>query len=441
MKHFSTGAIFSVFTIALISSFCLATDAGAAEKTLSRTEDFVVVTGADVPELLGSEIADIRLYSCSGGPCVPVPVQVDKVDSTGRYVFPEEINRDRDGSKLDENDEMAFMAEDAGTTCPSGWKPEGAKGKGVKIVLVDPVDGGKGTLYLFNMPGTSVPDVPDYVSYRIEGENTIIESQQFIMGYKSDRISYDRIQLMSSSGEMGPDILDRQRVGMEAHMAGGGSLPVVAPESIVKASDIGVIDGPVRVILDQVVLVEIGAISLKWGTEYFIKYYRCGQNNSVFYEFPMGPNQLFKTILFYWSLDFTPDVIGSYYIDPNRDEPVPITEENREGVPDDASHFWWGMYGPQGALYQALDLDDDMHPYFTCDGRWRQDPRAKIRDGDYPGRLEIGFNCHEVGDIPEETEYHWFNYILFPSQPSAEGVEELRAMVEDPLEVKISAVP
>lgn len=425
-----------VLVLLFVSLFSVT--AFASPRTLVRTEDFIVITGSQASGLLGSEVSDLRLFSCRSGKCAPVPVQVDKVDSMDRYVFPTELNSDRDGSRLDDNDEICFMVSDAGDRAPSGWAPEGAS-RGMEIEIRDPLDQGRGWAYLYELPGKPPPKVPDYIGYRIEGDTTLIESPQFVLGYKTGRISYDMMRMVTPSGGLGADVLDRQRVGIDAQMAGDMNLSLSAPESIIRADDIAVIDGPVRVILDQVVMVEIGTISMQWGTEYFLRYYRSGQNNSVYYEFPVNANAFFKTVLFYWSLDFTPQIIGSQYIDANHLSPLEVTDQARQGIPNDTAHFWWGLYGPEGAVLQALEFDEETAASFTCDGRWKQNPQAVVKRGDEPGRLEIGFGCHEMTVMPEGTNYHWLNYILFPAEPTADGLTDLKNIFEHPLEITVRA--
>jgi hypothetical protein len=429
-----------VLTFQVFLLLTIVSDAAQAEsRTLTRSEDFVVLTGRDAPELIGADTRYLRLYACERGSCRPVPVQVDKMDEMGRYVFPADKNPERDGTRLDANDEIAFMAGDAGDRKPDGFRPAGAV-RGAQIELSDPVDGGRAWLYLFEEPGIEAPDLPDYVSYRIEGENTIIESPQFVIGYQSDRIYYNVMKMAKPGGGLGPDVLDRQRVGMVAQLAGKQSLPLNAPESIIRAKDIAVIDGPVRVILDQVVVIHIANLNFQWGTEYFIAYYRCGQNNSVYFSFPASADKLVKSIMFYWSLDFTEDAIGSSYIDPHHPQPLTIKKQKQDELYGDGDHYWWGMYGPNGALLQALDLDDDVTEYFGCSAMWNHDPDARDRRGDHPGRTEIGFSCRETADIPEKQEYHWFNYILFPREPTSQAVKDLSKIFEHPLEFRVDKI-
>jgi len=408
-------------------------------KTLTRTEDFVVVQGSELPLMEGAETASVRLYACHNSECVPVPMQVDKVDSTGRYVFPQEVNNNRDGNRIDHNDEVVFMAEDAGDSAPISWLSRLGK-RSMIIQIEDPVDGGMAWLYMTEEPGLPGPAYDDYVSYKVDGKKVTIESPQFIGGYRSDRISYDVMKTTTSEGVIGPDLLDRQRMGLEAVMKGDVALPVNVPESIVGISDIGIIDGPVRVIVDEIVMVDIGAMSFQWGTEYFVKFYRCGQQNSVSYEFPISPNQLFKTVLMYWSLDFNDDVIGMEYISQASPVPFNITDDVRNDPPANGENFWWGIYGDQGAILQALYVEDELKEETTCRPRWKQDPRAKLRDGDQAGRIEIGFECSETGKMPDDMEMSVYNYILFAKEPTREGLENLRKIFEEPLMVETAPV-
>lgn len=142
-------------------------------------------------------------------------------------------------------------------------------------------------------------------------------------------------------------------------------------------------------------------------------------------------------MLMYWSLDFTNDIIGSFYIDPNQEAPVEIVEGAKSELAVDGPHFWWALYGNNGAVLQAIDLDDEIVDYFKCGCRWRQDPKPKLRKGDHPGKLDIGFGCSESDKIPDFMSYHWQNYILFPEDPSPKGTVDLKKIFEHPLKITV----
>lgn len=408
----------------------------AQKKNMSRTEDFIVVSGQELSNLFGAKIESLHLYQCLNRSCRPMPVQVDKVDVLGRYVFPQDKNANRDGAALDDNDEVSFMVEDAGDRIPDGWRPPGAK-RGVEIEISDPLDGGKAWAYLFEENGPQDSGLPDYVSYHTDGDLTVIESDQMALGFTTGGVSYTLLRMISPSGELGPSVLDRQRMGAEAVWLGNVNISMSAPESIMETNDIGVIDGPVRVIVDEIVLVKMGELSFQWGTEYFFKVYRCGHNNSVVYEFPAAVNALFQSTLLYWGLDFTPDMIGSSYLDQNHSQPVLITDTAISDFGGTDENYWYAVYGPQGAVVQSLQLGENLNENFACDCRWIQNPKPVVKRGDFPGRLEIGFECREVEKLPEASKYKAENFILVPRNPDREGVSALVNLIEHPLEYKL----
>ena len=299
---------------------------------------------------------------------------------------------------------------------------------------------GRGWVYLFFGTDLEKQEVADYISHKIEDGNVIIESEQVILGYKTGRISYDIMRMKTASGEMGPDVLDRQRVGIKGELSGDKGIEINTPESLIQTNDLGVIDGPVRVIIDQVIVLNLGALKAKWGGEYFMKYYRCGQHNSVSFDFPAALDQLFKTLMFYWSLDFSDEILPSSYYDQNNQGSVPIKNQTVKKVPNDSPHYWWGLTGKNGTVVQALDLDDDITENMICDGLWNQDPEAKDRKGDYPGRIEIGFGCHEKEKLPSIDKYHWFNYILFPEKSSKNNMNQLVKLIEHPVEISVNEI-
>jgi hypothetical protein len=56
-------------------------------KTLDRTVDPVTVDGQHFPNLLGSDIGHLRLFSFQHGRRIPIPFQIDQRDSHGDWVW------------------------------------------------------------------------------------------------------------------------------------------------------------------------------------------------------------------------------------------------------------------------------------------------------------------------------------------------------------------
>jgi len=181
----------------------------------------VVLTGADLPDLLGAPIGEIWAYryDAAAGSFGQVPVQVDErivYDLTqGQYPIPVyELTYDwfgGDDGLLDGDDEVAFMARDAGDRAPDTevWVP-GADDLRVEVRLRDPLSGNVGWVYLFTSPGLADEDPTfSYVSYMAPDPETGIadlETPTYRIGFEG-RWLLTRLEVGA-----GPDLLDRLKV-------------------------------------------------------------------------------------------------------------------------------------------------------------------------------------------------------------------------------------
>jgi len=141
--------VVSVLSVPSVALFFLviAVSARAEDKKLSRTEDLVVLTGADLRQLKGIHQDLVRLYASHEGKLAPIAFQVDKKTPELEYCWttgPEPVKDVREG-KLDEDDELVFRARDAGEKT-SDTVP-GATLR-LEVELEDPDDGARGFAYL-----------------------------------------------------------------------------------------------------------------------------------------------------------------------------------------------------------------------------------------------------------------------------------------------------
>jgi hypothetical protein len=291
------------------------------------------------------------------------------------------------------------------------------------------------------MDAPAPPAAGDYVSYIKEGDRSYIRSKQYELGFNNKQVNYDLMRLPLASGGLGPDVLDRQRMGAVGTLAGNMKVPIQAPESMFRAQYPNVIDGPVRVIVDQMGEIFLGEVSLQIQVESFVKYYRCGQKKAVNIVTPASPSAMFEALEVYHALDFSNDVIGSNYLDPNHSAPLKITAEDRNQVPGDGLHYWWAIQGDKGALVQAIVLGPELEDYVQCRGRWMQRQNPNVKKGEDPGRLEIGISCHEKEKMPPGRDNKYFNYILFPRQTNQSGIREMVNLLEKPLQTEIRDWP
>ncbi len=239
----------AMLTIALLSA------AGpAAAAPLSRPADPVVLTGANLPTLVNGPRANIVGFRWTGSAWSQLPVQIDeravvsfgKVYNNPAAVFygsqPSLVNElvytgtntwtgnDPD-VKFDSNDELVFMARDAGVAAPVGALPLGAApGSGVQVQISDPLDpGAEGFVYLFRKAvGSSLKQGAGvrYVSYAfrlVSGnykltyqltsgpnpENTLFTGATYRHHF-ADRWLSDRLEV-TAPGATAVDVLDRHK--------------------------------------------------------------------------------------------------------------------------------------------------------------------------------------------------------------------------------------
>ncbi|HET6614465.1 MAG TPA: hypothetical protein VFH62_01150, partial [Dehalococcoidia bacterium] len=144
-----------------------------AASTLDRPADPVVLTGADVPALNGLAPDDVVAFKYDGG-WQQIPVQVDEraVVNLGdvydgafagidvlTYTDANTFTGADPDPAIDTNDEIVFMAKDAGDDPPSFAEPAGVvSASGVRLLVEDPLAPGEsGVVFLFEQDGSLDP--------------------------------------------------------------------------------------------------------------------------------------------------------------------------------------------------------------------------------------------------------------------------------------------
>jgi len=243
---------------------------------VDRDSDPVVLNGSSLPVLLGAAPGRIVAFRHESM-WIQVPVQVDEraiVDFGSVYgdttvgittlVYTDTstfVGADSDTS-FDSDDELVFMAKDAGEKVPAGTPdPEHViPFSRVEIEITDPLNYNKGYIYLFQSDGTIDPGASsDYVTYNFNllsgnykqtyntesGPNPEDSevSTPFYRVHFSDRWIRDEIMVYVDSAT-GEDILDRHKSLFAPGNCGRSEDTFSAGEGAFFAN----IDGPVRAI-------------------------------------------------------------------------------------------------------------------------------------------------------------------------------------------------
>ena len=393
------------FALALLAmaSLAVATAPGnrvptaSAASTLDRPADPVVLTGADVPWLIGAAPGNVVAFRYDGA-WQQIPVQVDEralkdfgdiYNLGGQYGGVSELvytdagtftGPDPDAT-LDADDEIVFMAKDAGGELPSLYEPGGViPNSGVELAIADPLDpAAAGYVYLFRSDGTLDPGAgQQYVTYAfnllsgsyLETYNTpdgpnpedSVATTPYYSHHFSDRWISDEIHVTTGAAT-GVDILDRHKnlfapgvcSRSEDTFSNGEGAFIANKSGLVRAirSYVGANSGPLT------------------------------QRDNIFYE----RRQEIRTFLRVHAIsgmmdffDYSPDAAGiTYYNDLN------LSGVTIDGEPDSVTAGpieWQLVDGPQGALvitgslstniagltYTSYYLDDSTPSVTQCTG-------------------------------------------------------------------------
>ncbi len=424
-----------VFGSAVVVTLAAATLAGCNTRygsNLQRSSDPVVLTGSQVPGLEGADPQHVVAFSHNGSTWHQIPVQVDERD----LVSPGEIQHlptssypklygtatpyeilvytppptttagyttwstytppDSDPS-LDADDEISFLANDAGRTTDAAAPPGVDAASRTPLYLTDPIDGHTGTVYLFTSPpltgGSAGTTGVDYTfsldsgdyrdTYHIgpsalapndanspNPEHSTVTTPFYSLGF-SDRWLNDALTI-HHNGSSGADLLDRSKYFA---VTGGCSRTENTFDAIIGYTGEFVVNisGPVRAIRSG-----MGANSFTYTVL-----------TDVFY-----PNRQDTTIElrghagmpgFGQADDLATDLEGMTYSDPSNtrvpvdgvaDSVTPITSTTDDALPPS----WQVVSGPAGTMITTRSLTTDLD--LDVATTYRDDRATKVCTGD-----------------------------------------------------------
>jgi hypothetical protein len=389
MRTSKTRALAGALVVTVAGSLT-ACEPDPVRSTLQRPADPVVLTGSDVPALAGTAPGRLVAFRASSDGWTQVPVQVDeRLDTTMANVYglpptqtfygssidvPVNVYADPGtfvgpdpDTTIDADDELVFMARDAGGEAGDVAAPPGTAGTGVEVQLDDPDDpDGTGYVYLFGSDGSLDPSAgQQYVDYdfrllsgdykttykRTDGpnpEDSTVTGATYT-AHTSDRWLMDSITLTHGS-KPGVDLVDRMKY----------DIPVLCLRNENTFNDeegafVVNRSGPVRALRSYV-----GANS---GPN--------TQNTHAFYDMSVESTvdlrvHTIPTVGAH--LDLNAEASGMTLRDPAIPDGVLI-----DGVPESPPQTeptWWTVSGPQGGLAASAVYDTDAAEPAS---RWYED--------------------------------------------------------------------
>lgn len=196
---------------------------------------------ADASCLRGARESMVAVIACGDAGCAPIPWQLDERDGDGRWALENgpEPNPDDPHGVLDDNDEVVFMAADAGRRARRAELPAASA---CLVELRVERGGALGWAYAFIAAGAAARSPAQYVRYDVDADR--IEGARVAVGFGAQTPRF--LAVRGPDGRFGPNLLDRLKV--RAHARFLGIIPLGRDEGDIEYEFAAWHAGPVRVL-------------------------------------------------------------------------------------------------------------------------------------------------------------------------------------------------
>ncbi len=415
-----------------------------AQSPLSWRKDAVVIEGKKLSLLLGEKIRHIGVFIWRDGRFEPIPFQIDEKTKDGEYVFPNgsQRNPQEGNSRLDKQDELVFMVWDAGLSAPKDFKfPQGAK-KGVEVVITDPVKNQNAYAYIFSFECSAPRSSKDYVKNLVEEGRNFVKTDYYWFGEPIGEGYFDRLHLISPSGKIGPNMVDRIK-GRGFIRAFGGIIKIRSGEYNTPTDLVAWIDGPVRVIRRMIGGVELFKIKVKLSGGADNVFYRDWFYTPIFFTIPPGASSFLKGSYMLYTIDFNKNFLGSYYFDAVNPKPVILDgkmDEKEENLNRTSNHNWYAVGGDKGNLVERFIVPKEWGKYVNIVTFYIDDSEQKDPPEAEPGRHQVGFKISGMFEVPAGKYEYRLYYMVSDQKLDQNTIKPWLYILDQPLKIQIKSL-
>jgi len=355
------------------------------------------LSGETLGCLAGRSEDEVELVACRDT-CVPIPWQLDERDGDGEFALPDgpQPNPDDPRGVIDANDELLWMAADAGRRMRAGEVPSDA-GCALEVELQGA--GATAWVYAVTVPAPAPRSPLRYVTY--DPARDVVSAARVAIGFGAPTPRY--LALRDSAGQTGPNLLDRLKVRASARFF--GLIPLGRDEDDIEWEFGAWHAGPIRVVRREWQWVRLG-----WGlrtpifrTETVVSRDYLELPVRLRLNFP--PTYFFRGIEVQAALDFrdlrdwrvhTPQgpvgVVGT------------VPQEVRDRITAQDGD-WLALEGPAATLVLRLQLGDSFAS-LRRQLLYREDVDGYAPEGDAGEHPAIGFRLTDWGAV--DRGEHWF---------------------------------
>lgn len=355
------------------------------------------LTGAALPCLDGRREDEVALFACSTS-CAPIPWQLDERDAQGDLALPAgpQPSHDDPPGLIDANDELLWMAADAGRAMRPEERPPAAR-CAAEIALRS--EATASYVYAFVLPAPAPRSPVHYVEY--DPARDQITAARVAIGFGAATPRY--LALRGADGQFGPNQLDRLKVRASARFL--GLIPLGRNEDDIQWAFGAWHAGPIRVARREWQWVRLG-----WGlrtpifrTESFI--YRDSVELPVRLRLNFPPTYFFRGIEVQAALDFR-DLRGWSVRTPARRLGIVGTI----GAPANSDGDWLALEGPDLTFVLRLQLGDSLAS-LRREILYREGNEGSPPEGEPGERPAVGFSLTEWSGV--DRGQHGFTAVAY----------------------------
>ena len=213
--------------------------------TCGSTQSLAVITGNDVPALLGVPLRQISLFAYSQGQLSPVSFQIDQKDPQGRYQMDATADAPSNAATLDGNDELVFRINDIGEKLPATTAFTSSNSV-IEIEIGEPQSGIQGWIYARTSERTRVHADTAHIHYLADTDS--VQSGLYHIGFAKGAPFLVETFRWKRDGtqEWGPDISDTMKIRHRGRFL--GFIPFYRTQTDYSSRLVAVKQGPLRVI-------------------------------------------------------------------------------------------------------------------------------------------------------------------------------------------------
>lgn len=426
-----------------LAAALLAPAPSGAAAGLDRSYDPVTIAGADLATLPTRSTTRLRLMRVRDGALEPIRHQFDERDDEGDLIVDGPADFD-----LDDDDELVFMAEDAGERAPDALLPGGVAV--LEIEVSDPGTGATAWAYLLaHAEPQPAPAFEPHVLFDLASGEA--RSDCYRVQYARERNFYTDIVIPEASGGNASSLLHQTRMRGSPTFSllfADVTLDFTEQNSIVAVE--GVRSGPVRAVRRVRLSVDLGALfpDLPSGTAYTY-HYRCAYLTPTRVGFPWIMLQTLRDFRFENVFDFRSEALPIRYFDAWHPGGIELSSGSPLEIRTTEDREWWAHDGEAGTMLHSLVIPRRWREWGVVRGTILR--AGSVRGGDAgeededaagrDAKAAAGYTLLNMTSLREAGEYDLLmaSFVLPAGyHPGAET--EALAMLRTPLTVTVRRV-